>query len=239
MSTESDVKFGEWIDRGFTLYKENLGVLILAGCLAFLLSFISLGILCGPMMIGLILITLRLLDGGEPVPAPTDIFQGFSRFLDSFIFYVVLAFASIIVNSVLAFIPCVGSIAGIFATYALMALVMFAPFLIADAGKAFVPACEESIAVVKPQFWPLMGLNIVAGLLGSLGFILCGVGVIITFPLSVCILAIAYRELFSGDTGDVVVEPVADDTNADTSAESQAAVEEPAVEESTEEEPEN
>ena len=223
----SEVKFGEWIDKGFTLYKENFGVLALSSLIACALSAISLGILLGPMMVGLILITLKLLDGASPKPSPGDVFEGFGKFLDSFLYFVVIIVASILLVIVLSIVPCIGSVAGTFASYVLSTLLMFALFLIADADKGFWAACQESVEKVKPNFWPLLGLNIVAGLIGSLGGILCGIGAIITFPITACILAIAYRELFSGGSADIEVEPVADDSNADTSAETQAAVEAP------------
>jgi hypothetical protein len=45
-----EVKFGEWIEEGFNLYKANFGPLVLASLLAILLSSVSFGILTGPMM---------------------------------------------------------------------------------------------------------------------------------------------------------------------------------------------
>ena len=78
--------FGDWIKEGFDLYKDNLGLLILASLIAFLLSVVSLGILSGPMSAGLISILLRLRDGDPTPPAVGDVFQGFQFFLPSFLF---------------------------------------------------------------------------------------------------------------------------------------------------------
>ena len=44
-----EVKFGEWIEKGFNLYKENIATLILATIVAILLSAVTLGILAGPV----------------------------------------------------------------------------------------------------------------------------------------------------------------------------------------------
>ena len=56
------VKFGDWIEQGFNLYKANFGPLVLASLIMVLLSGVTLGILSGPMFAGLVIITLELLD---------------------------------------------------------------------------------------------------------------------------------------------------------------------------------
>ena len=62
------VKFGEWIESGFTLYKENIGLLIAVSAIALVISSVTVGILAGPMLAGVILITLKLIDKEEPKP---------------------------------------------------------------------------------------------------------------------------------------------------------------------------
>ena len=57
-----EVKFSEWIERGFNLYKANFGTLVLASLIAWALSCVTVGILAGPMLAGLLLITLGLFD---------------------------------------------------------------------------------------------------------------------------------------------------------------------------------
>ena len=59
-------KFGDWIKEGFIIYKDNLGVLILSSLIAVLLMVVTVGILSGPMLAGLIMIVLRLRDGKQP-----------------------------------------------------------------------------------------------------------------------------------------------------------------------------
>ena len=44
-----DVKFGEWIEQGFNLYKENFGILVLASLIAVIVGSITVGVLAGPM----------------------------------------------------------------------------------------------------------------------------------------------------------------------------------------------
>jgi hypothetical protein len=73
---------------------------------------------------------------------------------------------------------------------------MFGLFLVVDRRMAFWPASMESLRGVKAQFWPFLGFYIVATVLGSIGAVLCGIGAFLTWPITVCAMAVAYRESF-------------------------------------------
>ena len=192
------VKFGEWIEKGFNLYKENIGALILVSLLAGVLSAVTFGILAGPMMAGLTLIILGLFDKKEPKPEVGRLFDGFNYFLNSFLFILVWGVIIFMASLILAFLPVVGQLASIFLAYTAQALLMFGIFLIVDKKMDFWPASMESINKVKTNFWPFLGLSVVASIIGSIGVIVCIVGIVVTFPIQFCILTVAYREVFGG-----------------------------------------
>jgi len=77
---------------------------------------------------------------------------------------------------------------------------MFGLYLIVDRKMSFWPASLASINLVKSNFFPFAGLMIVAGVLGYIGVIACGIGILVTLPLTVCIIAVAYRDLFGKTT---------------------------------------
>lgn len=203
---QPEVKFGEWIQKGFDLYKNNIGLLILASLIAIVLSVCSLTILVGPMLVGLILIILGLHDNQGSKPEIGDIFKGFNYFLPAFLFVLVWLVILLIVNLVLGFIPCIGSLVAMFLSWSIGALIMFGPFIIAEKNCDFWAASQESINTVKANFWPFLAFSVVAGLIGSIGAIACGIGVIITFPIQYCILAVAYRELFGDEEPQATIE---------------------------------
>jgi uncharacterized membrane protein len=192
------VKFGEWIEKGFNLYKANFGVLVLASLIAVLLGSVTIGILAGPMMAGLVLVTLEILDRKEPKPTGGSVFRGFDYFLNSFVFVIGWGIAIMIVTIIIALIPCFGQVADIILVYVAQAFLMFGMFLIVDKKMDFWPASVESINIVKSNFWPFLGLATVAAIIGSIGAIICGIGIIFTIPIQICILAVAYREIFDG-----------------------------------------
>jgi hypothetical protein len=204
-----DVKFGEWVQKGFDLYKENFVLLLVVNLLAILFGTFTFFILTGPMYVGVILITLALVDKKEPKPNIGDVFHGFTMFLPSFLFVLVFGFMLGLLCLILSFIPCVGQVLNIVLSFAAGTLLMFGLFLIADKKMDFWPAALASYEKVKDNFWPFLALCVVASLISSIGTVVCCVGVIVTAPLYVAILAVAYREIFTDQPASVPVAPQA------------------------------
>ncbi|MDD5482768.1 MAG: hypothetical protein PHP98_03850 [Kiritimatiellae bacterium] len=190
------VKFGEWIQGGLSLYRDNFVVLVVANLIAAVLSAVTMGILFGPMLAGLIVIILAIIDKKEPKAEIGDVFKGFEYFLDAFLFVIVWGAISIVLTLLLNLIPCAGQVLSIFVSIVISALVMFGMFLIVDRKMNFWPASLESINLVKTNFFPFAGLLVVAMVLGYVGALACGIGMIITMPIGACIIAAAYRDLF-------------------------------------------
>ena len=195
------VKFGDWIENGFNLYKANFGTLVLSSVFVVVIGAITAGILVGPMLAGLALVTLQLLDRKEPRPEAGKVFKGFDYFLQSFLFVVVWGIGILIGSVILGVIPFIGQLASIAFVYAAQAFLMFGMFLIVDREMEWLPASKESINIVKVNFWPFFGISAVAGIIGSIGALAFGIGVVFTIPIQGCILAVAYREVFGIDAG--------------------------------------
>ena len=194
-----DVKFGEWIEQGFNLYKENFGILVLASLIAVIVSSITVGILAGPMAAGVLLIVFQLYDRKESQPEVGTLFRGFDFFLNSFLFFVVWGIAVFVVSLILGLVPCIGQLASLFVVFVAHALLMFGLFLIVDRNMEFWPASVASFNMVKRNFWSFLGFSIVSNLIGGIGAVACGIGVVFTLPIQVCILTVAYREIFNGE----------------------------------------
>ncbi|VBB43157.1 conserved membrane hypothetical protein [uncultured Desulfatiglans sp.] len=201
------VKFGEWFEKGFALYKQNIVPLILASLIALVLGTATLGILAGPMLAGLFLMVLAFHDGREPRPDVGEIFRGFNFFLNSLLFVGVWGIAMLMLAVIVGLIPCVGQLAALFGVYAMQTFLMFGLLLIVDRGMDFWQASQESYQAVKTNFWQFLGLMIVTGIIGSLGAIACGLGLAVTVPIQICILTVAYRDIFKegeAETAEVI-----------------------------------
>ena len=190
------VKFSEWIEEAFNLYRENFKTLVLAAILVLVISAVTAGILAGPMLAGLASMILDLRDKKEPKPEVGRLFKGFDYFVPSFLYVVVWGIAIFIVSAIVGIIPIIGQLGALFVVYAAQAFLMFGLFLIVDRRMEFWPASQDSIDMVKSNFWPFFGLSVIAGFIGSVGAIAFGIGVVFTFPIQGCILTVAYRKVF-------------------------------------------
>jgi hypothetical protein len=193
---KTDVHIGKWIEAGFNLYKNNFTTLVLAALIALVLSTVSIGILTGPMIAGLIIITLQLLRKTEPRPEAGAVFKGFGYFLNSFLFTIIWGMAILIGSLVVGWFPIIGQLLSLFLVYAAQAFLMFGLYLIVDRQMDFWPASQLSIQTVKANFWPFFGLAAIASIIGSIGALAFGIGVVLTIPIQICILTVAYHEIF-------------------------------------------
>ena len=191
-----EVRFGKWIEAGFNLYKNNFSPLVLAAIIALVLSTVTVGLLAGPMIAGLFIMTLQLLRKEVPRPGAGRVFRGFDYFLNAFLFVAVWGIAILIGSFILALFPVIGQLLSLFFLYAAQAFLMFGMFLIVDKELNFLPASRESIQTVKTNFWPFFGLSAIAGIIGSIGAVAFGIGIVLTIPIQVCILTVAYQEIF-------------------------------------------
>jgi uncharacterized membrane protein len=157
------------------------------------------------MAAGVLLVVFQLHDRKEPKPEVGTLLKGFDFFLNSFLFFIVWGVAIFVVSLILGLVPCIGQVASLFVVFVAHALLMFGMFLIVDRNMEFWPASVESFNMVKRNFWPFLGFSVVSNLIGSIGAIACGIGVVFTLPIQVCILTVAYREIFDGDSIDPVV----------------------------------
>ena len=148
------------------------------------------------MVAGVALIVLRLLDRTEPKPQAGDLFKGFEFFLPSFLLTLCVGGASVLIG----LIPGLNIISPV-VNIALSTATMFSIFLIVEKKLDFWPAIVTSYETVKTNFWALLALQLVASILGSLGLIACCVGFLVTWPFTICVIAIAYRQHFGRPVG--------------------------------------
>jgi uncharacterized membrane protein len=115
-----------------------------------------------------------------------DFFKGFEKFgafleagLDSILF--------IFLGTLLCIIP--GIYLGI--AYA------FAYLFIIDQDLESWSAMETSRKLVTRNFFPMFGFLLLLGLINLGGFILCGLGLLITIPLTYCAMTVAYMDIMN------------------------------------------
>ena len=74
-------------------------------------------------------------------------------------------------------------------------LLMFAPLLIVDAGASAPEALHGSVRLLGRQWLRGIGFYIAASFVGGVGLLLCGVGMLATYPVFLLSIAAAYLAL--------------------------------------------
>lgn len=191
------VDIGAEFGRGWRLFQANMGLLIVAGLLAIVLTIVTCGILSGPMTAGFFLIIERLLNNDPVKPQAGDIFKGFDLFLQSLLMFVIVIAAGF----VLALIPVVGQLASI----VLGAFLMWGMMFVSYQKITAVEAVKKIFEYLKTgDFTMPLVLGVLANLLSSLGVVACFVGVLFTVPLSYCIMASCYQTLFAAGPAPIL-----------------------------------
>ena len=178
------------LSRGWALVRDNMAVLAGATVLGWLvtigLAFVPiLGWIVGFVLIGgLDYMFIRRIRGEEVQIG--DVFAGFNlAFLD-------LTMAGLVkwLLTMLGLLLCI--LPGIY----LAVGYVFALPLVIDKKMDFWTAMEVSRRVVHEQWWSVFALAIVLALVAFAGFLVCGVGALITIPLASAALMYVYEDLF-------------------------------------------
>lgn len=80
-------------------------------------------------------------------------------------------------------------------TLLLNGLLMFAPLLIVDAGANAGEAIAGSLRLLRGQMLRGVWFYVVSSFIGSVGVVLCGVGMLATYPVFLISIALAYLAL--------------------------------------------
>ena len=167
------------------LFKNNVSPL-LGGYLIFMVIVMVSGviyigplILCGPLSLGMFKM-VRLAVKGEPIEF-SELFSGFQRFLDAF-----LANLLTTIFTMIGMIFCI--LPGLFVGLMYMLTYLF----MLDDKLAFWDAMEASRKMVmkNPGQWILLWLALC--LFNIVGMLACCVGIILTGPVSLIVITLAY-----------------------------------------------
>jgi len=201
-----------WLFVGMTLVGVIIG------------SVVPLGILMGPMMCGIYLALFQT-RRGQPIEFGL-LFKGFDYFGDAVIatlLHMIPVVVVIIPTYILFYVgmftvmmgtrsgngePNPGALLGFFGIFAVVWLVIivllivlsvvftFAYPLIVDRRLSGLNAVKLSIRAAFANFWRLLGMLLLMGLLSCAGLLLCYVGVFLVMPISFAAIAAAYEQVF-------------------------------------------
>ncbi len=176
------VKLGDWFSESWELISEDLVTHIILALIVGLGSSITGGLLSGPLMGGYLWIVFKKMKDPAYSPEVGDIGKGFENFIQLFLVG--------IVGGLIASLGAIACGIGVFFTGALVVLAL--P-LVVEGGMSFWPAITESINKTKQNLMSWVIFVLVVGLLNALGSAVA-VGFLITLPITVVMIALAYRD---------------------------------------------
>lgn len=181
-------ELGDLFNAGWDLFKKNVGLLIgatllfwlvMAGANMFTWGLAGL-VVGGPLTLGLFALILKIVRGEQAEIGV--MFSGFQRFLPA-----------LLANLLISVFVGIGIVLCVIPGLIVMALYMLTFLYMYDKGMDFWPAMEASRQQVMANFgkWLVLGIVIVA--LNLVGSIPCGLGLLVTSPLSMLMIALAYE----------------------------------------------
>jgi uncharacterized membrane protein len=220
----------ECLKAGWELVKDQYWLFVGMCAVAMIVgSAVPMGILMGPMMCGLYLVFFSK-RRGLPIEFGM-LFKGFDYFgqsviaallhvipimaiiIPAYIFLYIGMFAAMAAGSASDSGPLAGLmfLLVVIIFYVAIVLViivvsigfMFAYPLIVDRGLPGFEAVKLSFKAGFGNFWRLLGLSLLGGLLGMCGIILCYVGILLVFPITLSSVAAAYEQVFGLNEGAV------------------------------------
>jgi uncharacterized membrane protein len=187
-----EFKMGEYISKGFDIFKKDIGGFIGFTLIYFLINLVLafipfLGSLASiaisaPLSVGYAIVA-RKISRGETHEFG-DFFKGFDYFGQLFLGGLVSGIF-VVIGIILCIIP--GIYLGVAYTWT--------SFIIVFAGKEFWTAMETSRKVVSKNWFSFLGFFIVLFLINILGALALGVGLLVTAPASSIALYAAYDDI--------------------------------------------
>jgi hypothetical protein len=168
----------------------------LATLLVCIIGFGTLGVLAGPMLMGLYRMAFKTMKGERP--EMSDLFNWQGRFLQAFLAFLIYAaiyggISGVGRGPVTAFLQ--------FIVMPLLTMVMGLAFPMILDRKSDIAAAINDIGkrvfTKDALLWWVVGF--VFATIASGGFVVCGVGALITIPWIISSLAVAYSSIFGYD----------------------------------------
>lgn len=177
---------GRWTREGWELVKADMGNYVLIALVFWLLNGCVPIILQGPLIAGFHIYTLRKMLGRPAEFA--DLFKGFNFFVPT-----------LVASLVIGLFTGAATLLCIVPGFVVAAMYKFTYLFIIDKRMDFWPAMQASHEVVKNDYFGFTMFLLLLAMVNFLGFLCCIVGLLVTMPLSMAAITIAYKEIVGLD----------------------------------------
>ena len=194
---QSHIRLGDWLSGGWKLYSQNWLLMSVATFLSMILSFSTIGILAGPLLMGLYRMSFKAMR--QERPEMNDLFNWKDQFWQAFLAFMIFA----LIHLGFSGASRGGALSGIIAF-------VISPFLVSVMGLTIPYMLERKVDVANAindvgrmifsrdaMMWWIVGL--VFSAISAGGFAGCFIGGFVTVPWMISSSAVAYRDVFGFD----------------------------------------
>jgi hypothetical protein len=181
---------GQWISQAWQYVKSDIGLFMGMTLIHGIVGSVGSFITQGPMQVGFHIACMKKIVRGRMEIG--DLFLGFNYFVPGLLAALVIA-VFCFAGTLLCIIP------GI----VLAAMYQFTYLFIVDKRMDFWPAMQASHAVVKNDYFGFVLFLLGLGLLNIVGFCCLLIGLLVTIPISIMAVTVAYREIVGFDPSTV------------------------------------
>jgi hypothetical protein len=179
--TEDSLDMGYYLKEGFNIVKDNPVPFILGNLVLLIINGIAMGLLVGPWYAGMYHM-VRKARKGEAIEFG-DAFWGFNNFIPVFVAGLIFSFC-VGIGACLCLVP--GLIGG--------GILLYLIPLVAFKGEELSSAVTNSKNEAMKSLVSHTLFFLLASIVSCVGFILCGVGAIFTFPVGIAAMAVCYED---------------------------------------------
>jgi len=175
---------GKWIGEGWELVKADMGTYVLISLIFFLLNGVPF--IQGALIAGFHIYTMKKIMRR---PAEFgDLFKGFNFFIPTLVAAILMGLFTFL-GTLLCIIP----------GLVVAAMYKFTYLFIVDKRMDFWPAMQASHAVVKNDYFGFTMFLLLAVLVNILGALCCIVGLLVSIPVTIAAITVAYKEIVGFD----------------------------------------
>jgi uncharacterized membrane protein len=173
---------GKWISAGWNMVMADMGNFALVSLIFVLVNSCASVVTQGPLQAGFHIYCMKKLFNRRYEIG--DLFKGFDFFLPSFVAALIIGIF-VFAGTLLCIIP----------GLVVASMYKFTYLFIVDKRMDFWPAMQASHEVVKNDYFGFTMFLIVMALINIVGALCCIVGLLITVPVSIAAITIAYQEI--------------------------------------------
>jgi uncharacterized membrane protein len=177
---------GRWIGEGWQMVKLDMGNYVLMALVVMALNGMVPVILQGPLFAGFHIFCMK-----KTLNRPTDfadLFKGFNYFVPT-----------LVASLVISLFVVGGTLVCIIPGLVVAAMYKFTYLFIVDKRMDFWPAMQASHAVVKNDYFGFTVFLLAMAGVNILGALCCIVGLLVSIPVTIAAITVAYKEIVGFD----------------------------------------